>query len=161
MALTNSVYLYKKKAVDFFFYNNLSFIKTCSVGDVLTIYYFIIFGKKKKTFTFTGILLFKKKNSFGLENCIDSEIIRLSFPYFSPSIIGIFKSDKYNFRSNRYKLRLKEKLSLTALNVNFISDFFNVNFDMPRLVLDNFFGFFKISSFYKKKFKKIKKKFRY
>lgn len=161
MFLANSIHLYKKRAVNFFFNDNLDFVKTCSIGDVLTIYYFIIFGRKKKTFTFTGILLFKKKNSFGLENCIDSETIKISFPYFSPSIIGIFKSDKYNFRSNYYKLGLKEKLSLTVPNVNFVSDFFNVNFDMPRLVLDNFFGLFKISSFYKKKFKKVKKKFRY
>lgn len=156
-----SVGLYKKMSINFFFNNNFNFIKSCLIGDVLTIYYFILFGRKKKTFIFTGILLSKKKNSFEVENCINSETLRISFSYFSPSIVNIFKSDKYNFKFNRCRANLKERIFLNVPNVKFTSNFFNVNFDIPRLILNNFFGFFKINSCYKKKFKKIKKKFRY
>lgn len=157
----DSIYLYKKTSKYFFFNRNFNFIKSCLIGDVLTLYYFILFGRKKKTFTFTGILLSKKNNSFEVENCINSEIINISFSYFSPNIINIFKSNKYNFKFRHYRLDLKEKLFLTVPDINFTSNFFNVSFDVPRLILNNFFGFFKVSSYYKKKFKKIKKKFRY
>ncbi len=160
MGLIHLEYLHKKKINSTFnvFFN---FIKSCSIGDVLTVYYFILFGKKKKNFIFTGILLSKRKNYFELENCVDSEVIKVSFSYFSPNIVDIFKSSKYNFKFNHYKFNLKEKLSLVVPNPNFISDFSNVGFDTPRLILNNLFGFFKVNFLFKKKFKKIKKKFRY
>lgn len=160
MGLICLEYLHKKK-INSTFNGVFNFIKSCSIGDVLTIYYFILFGKKKKNFIFTGILLSKRKNSFELENCVDSEVIKVSFSYFSPNIVDIFKSNKYNFKFNHYKFSLKEKLSLVVPNPNFISDFSNVGFDTPRLILNNFFGFFKVNFLFKKKFKKIKKKFRY
>lgn len=153
--------LRKKSRLNFFFKKHFDFIKFCSIGDVLTIHYFILFGEKKKFFIFTGILLSKKKNSFEVENCINSDIIKISFSYFSPSIVNIFKSDKYNFSFKKCKLNLEERLFLTAPAVDFTSDFSNISFDIPKLILNNFFGFFKVDSNYKKKFKKVKKKFRY
>lgn len=160
MSLMNIEYFHKKK-INFIFNDIFNFVKSCSIGDVLTVYYFILFGKKKKSFIFTGILLSKRKNSFELENCVDSEVIKVSFSYFSPNIVDIFKSSKYNFKFNHYRFNLEEKLSLVVPNPNFISDFSNVGFDIPRLILHNFFGFFKVNFLFKKKFKKIKKKFRY
>ena len=155
------VNLYKKARINFFFNNSFNFVKTCSIGDVLTVYYFILFGRKKRTFIFTGILLSKRKFSFELENCINSEVVKISFSYFSPNIVNIFRSDKYNFKFNKCMPALKKNLFLTVPNVNFSSNFFNVAFDIPRLVLDNLLGFFLANSAHKKKFKKIKKKFRY
>ena len=160
MSLMNIEYFHKKK-INFIFNDIFNFVKSCSIGDVLTVYYFILFGRKKKNFIFTGILLSKRKNSFELENCVDSEVIKVSFSYFSPNIVDIFKSSKYNFKFNHYRFNLEEKLSLVVPNPNFISDFSNVGFDIPRLILHNFFGFFKVNFLFKKKFKKIKKKFRY
>lgn len=153
--------LEKKLVSDLLFCDSYNYIKDCAVGSVINIHYFVVFGKKKKAFFFTGILLSKRKYSFEVENCLDSEVINISFSYFSPTLVSIYKSDKYNFMFKNCRLSLKKKLSLIAQNVDFSSDFSAVYFDMPRFILNNFFGLLRINSFLKRKFKKIKKKFRY
>lgn len=97
------------------------YMKKFLVGEVLSIYYFLIVKNKRKTFIFFGMLLSKnfKKLNFLLSNTLNGEMLKIKFSFDCPYIFGIFKSFKYMFTVRSSKLYYKKKLNLSE---NFEND---------------------------------------
>lgn len=145
---------------------NIYLNKGVYAGLVANFFYFIIFNKKRKYFIFLGLVLNIKriKRSFTFTNSVHGEVFRIKLNYLSPNLIFIEKCYKYNFSSKKNNFILGRKVILTNYKhyrTRFISTSKLMEMNMYKLLMYIFTGKLNFNLIKKKKFKKLKKKFRY
>ena len=100
MLFKQKVY-FKKNSIDFGFY----------FGQVLKIFYIAKHKKKKRSYSFIGLCIFKSLSKFLLINSIKHEKILFTFPLFGPSILRIFIIYLYKVFSYRVnKMYFRKRL---------------------------------------------------
>jgi len=129
-----------------------------NTGDVLKIFYFLKAKHKKKLFFFIGICFainYNNKN-FKLFNYLHGERIVLTFSFYSPLILRIFKIIKYAFYFKKFKLYFIKKINLRDDDgVNF-----NVLSSSEKSYVYDLYDFVFPIYFKSKFFKKLLKKYR-
>ena len=142
--------------------NVSKYIKKFIVGDVLSIYYFVVVKNKRKAFIFHGMLLSKnfKKLSFFISNSLNGEMLKIKFLLDCPCVFGLFKSFKYMFSARTSKIYYKKKLNLFE---DYDPEPNDKNYVISKLHELNCFKFFKLMwplGLPYVQTKKIRKKFR-
>lgn len=94
------------------------------IGDVLRIYYFLVFKNKRRIFTFFGMLISKnfKKLNYVISNNFNGQMLKITFSMSSPYVVALSKSYKYLHNIKKNKVYYKKKL---RLNFIFENDPFN------------------------------------
>ena len=146
--LFNQKNYFMKNSLDFFF----------DYGQVLKIFYIAKYKKKKRSYTFIGLRIFKDISKFLIVNTIKRERILFTFPMFGPSILKIFILHIYkvfSYRVNKifFKKRFFFKDDLSVLTNKIFSSFSSFNYE--------FSNFFASSLWTRRRRKKLVKKYRY
>lgn len=84
--------------------NNLLF-SNISYGVAIKVLYFLVIGKSRKIFIFSGVCnkINKKAKTFSLQNFHGRERVNINFIYNSPFIIRLEELKSYNFSSKKSK----------------------------------------------------------
>lgn len=90
--------------------NNLAF-SNIFFGVAVKILYFLVIGRLRKIFIFSGVCnkVNKRSHTFSLQNFHGREKVVVSFIYNSPFIIRLEKLKSYNFSSEKKKKRRTKK----------------------------------------------------
>lgn len=141
---------------NYFIKNGLDFL--FDYGQVLKIFYIAKYKKKKRSYAFIGLCIFKDISKFLIVNTIKRERVLFTFPMFGPSILRVFILYIYkifSYRVNKifFKKRFFFKDDLSVSSNKIFSSFSSFNYE--------FSNFFASSLWTRRRRKKLVKKYRY
>ena len=142
------------------------YINKFYIGETINIYYILIFNKKRRYFSFLGMIMAIRYNSvpsFLVINTRKKEIIKIRFFFDSPSLFFIDKCYKYSYRYIRKKFYFRKKVKLTNFifyKPKIISKSSLVEFSIYQFLMFKHSSLYKKSRLRIKRLKRLRKKFK-